>query len=74
MEALEDYDGYTDIAFNPKTGLNCQARAAAMYVSLVKRGLLNEALSSPEAILALTAADEASKAPSAEADQMSFGF
>lgn len=35
---LFDYDGFTDIEYNPK-GLNCQARACAIYVSPVRQGL-----------------------------------
>lgn len=42
-----DFDAFTDIAFNPKNSLNCQARSAAIYVSLTKRGLLGQALQSP---------------------------
>ena len=36
----EEYDAFMDIEFNPAKSLNCQARAAAMYVSLKKVGLL----------------------------------
>jgi hypothetical protein len=32
------YVGYTDIEFNPERSLNCQARAFALLVSLLKRG------------------------------------
>ena len=39
---LTDYDGFTDIAFNPAKGINCQARAAAIYVSLQKLGLADQ--------------------------------
>ena len=34
---LMAYSGFTDIEFNPKKSVNCQARAVAMYVSLMKR-------------------------------------
>ncbi len=37
---LSRYRGFTDIAFNPKRSLNCQARAAALYVALGERGFL----------------------------------
>ncbi|SOC40947.1 DarT1-associated NADAR antitoxin family protein [Ureibacillus acetophenoni] len=47
-EKIVDYDGFTDIEFNPHKSINCQAEAAAIYVSLVKNNLLNDALSSPE--------------------------
>ncbi|MGL6114254.1 MAG: DarT1-associated NADAR antitoxin family protein [Cetobacterium sp.] len=39
-----NYDAFTDIEFNPKKSFNNQARAAALYVSLVRRGLLEKAL------------------------------
>ncbi len=42
-EKLEEYDGFTDIAFNPDNSLNCQARAAAIYVSLARQGLTDKA-------------------------------
>ena len=31
---LFDYKGFSDIAFNPKKSFNCQARAAALFISL----------------------------------------
>lgn len=31
-----DYDGFTDIEFNPKKSINCQARSAAIFISLYK--------------------------------------
>jgi hypothetical protein len=45
---LKNYDGFTDIEFNPKKSLNCQARAAALFKSLFDRGQLKDALSSAE--------------------------
>lgn len=46
-EVLE-YDAFTDIEFNPKKSINNQARAAALYVSLSKRGDLEKALQNHE--------------------------
>ncbi len=43
-EQLIEYDAFTDIAFNPQESINCEAEAAAIYVSLVKQGLLEDAL------------------------------
>lgn len=43
-EQLIDYDAFTDIVFNPQKSVNCQAEAAAIYVSLYKQKLLQEAL------------------------------
>lgn len=42
------YDAFTDIEFNPQKSINCQAEAAAIYVSLSKQGLLEEALQDKE--------------------------
>ncbi|MFF5400488.1 DUF6977 family protein [Peribacillus butanolivorans] len=43
-----EYDAFTDIEFNPQKSINCQARAAALYVSLYKLGLLEKAVTSVE--------------------------
>ncbi|QFJ56000.1 DarT1-associated NADAR antitoxin family protein [Pseudobutyrivibrio xylanivorans] len=45
---LLEYDSFTDIEFNPKKSINCQAIAVAIYVGLVKSNNLEEALKSPE--------------------------
>ena len=34
------YDAFTDIEFNPKKSINCQAEAAAIFFSLTRQGLL----------------------------------
>ena len=47
------YVGFTDIEFNPERSINCQARTCALLVSLLKRNWLDEAVSSPEAFIAL---------------------
>lgn len=47
-KTLLNYQGFTDIEFNPKRSVNCQARSAALYVSLKACGRLEEALSSRE--------------------------
>jgi hypothetical protein len=41
--ALE-YDAFTDIEFNPRRSLNCQARSVALYVALQKAGMLEQAM------------------------------
>lgn len=38
------FDSFTDIEFNPKKSINCQARAVAIYVGLVKAEKIEEAL------------------------------
>lgn len=52
--SIRDYDGFTDIEFNPEKSINCQAHAVALYRSLVHNGVLQQALSSPSEFLALT--------------------
>ncbi|MBJ6362484.1 DUF6977 family protein [Paenibacillus sp. GCM10012307] len=47
-EKLFEYDAFTDIEFNPEKSINCQAKSAALYVSLHRANLLQEALSSVE--------------------------
>lgn len=39
-----EYDGFTDIRFNPEKQLNCQAMACAKYECLVQSNKLDEAL------------------------------
>ncbi len=38
IEKNTNYDGFTDIEFNPKKQVNCQARAFAEFIGLLKRG------------------------------------
>jgi hypothetical protein len=47
-EKLLEYDGFSDIEFNPEKSMNCQAASAALYKSLVDRELIDVALSSPD--------------------------
>lgn len=44
---LYEYAGFTDVEFNPQRSINCQARSAALFLSLMKRGQLDEAMKSP---------------------------
>ena len=50
-EQLVAHDAFTDIAFSPKKSINCQARSAAIYVSLFRQGLLPEALKNKDSFL-----------------------
>lgn len=56
-ERLPAFSAFTDIEFNPARSINCQACSAALYVALWNRGLLQDAMSSPESFL--TSIDEA---------------
>jgi len=51
INALLEYDAFTDIEFNPKRSINCQARSCAILVSLVRQDRLDEAMSSPETFI-----------------------
>lgn len=42
VKKLEGFQGFSDIVFNPNRSLNCQARAAALFVALSKKDLINE--------------------------------
>lgn len=44
---LNDYAGFTDVEFNPQRSINCQARSAALFLSLMKRSQLDDAMKSP---------------------------
>lgn len=49
--AVQTFDGFTDIEFNPERSLNCQARSVALFCSLSKSGELQCALSSPASFI-----------------------
>lgn len=42
QQELLHYTAFTDIEFNPKKSINCQAYAAALYVALIRRQLLTQ--------------------------------
>lgn len=50
-QQLLEYSAFTDIEFNPRRSINCQAYSAALYVSLHRRGMLVEATASKDAFL-----------------------
>lgn len=41
-EELLKYEAFTDIEFNPEKSINCQARSIAIFLSLYRKGLLNQ--------------------------------
>jgi len=45
---LHAYDGFSDIEFNPFRSINCQARSIALFLSLMKRRELDDAVQSPD--------------------------
>lgn len=48
LEELVKYDAFTDIEFNPNKSFNCQAKSAAMLVTLYNNNMLEVALQSVE--------------------------
>jgi hypothetical protein len=50
-EQLLDFDGFTDIEFNPERSLNCQAASAALFVALSRRGETETAILSRDTFL-----------------------
>lgn len=67
-EEILNYNGFTDIEFNPKKSINCQAFSVALFISLEKSGFLKEALATPEDFLEV-AKDEYNKSTSTQAVQ-----
>lgn len=51
IDAVAQSAGFTDIEFNPKKSINCQAHATAIALALRHRGLLNPAIASKNAFL-----------------------
>ncbi len=48
---IKTFQGFSDIVFNPARSINCQARAAALFVALSKNGLTNEQLENKDRYL-----------------------
>ena len=51
LDKLTEFSGFTDIEFNPKKSINCQARASALLVSLLYLNKLDDALKSQSAFI-----------------------
>lgn len=51
VEALREFDAFTDIEFNPEKSINCQAYSVALFKSLQARGLIRDAMSDKSAYL-----------------------
>ena len=44
-QQVVEFRGFSDIAFNPKRSVNCQARSAALFVAWYHKGFLEQAIS-----------------------------
>lgn len=51
VKKIADYDGFTDIEFNPQKSLNCQAKAIAIAVGLIRAGVFAEAITDKDSFL-----------------------
>lgn len=51
IDELEKHNGFTDIEFNPKKSINCQAKALALFSTLKKRGLIDKVFKNSEAYI-----------------------
>lgn len=52
-ESVLEFDAFSDIEFNPKKSINCQAHAVALFISLKKKHVLGKALSSSANFLSI---------------------
>ncbi|WP_338461550.1 hypothetical protein VZH09_11065 [Synechococcus elongatus IITB7] len=57
-EQIFEFQGFSDIAFNPAKSLNCQARAAALFVALARCKHLEQVLADKNYYLALVSGRE----------------
>lgn len=55
---LYRYGAFSDIEFNPSRSINCQARSIALFLSLMKRNQLDEAMRSPSNFLGVLLASK----------------
>ncbi len=62
LKMVLEYDAFTDIEFNPKKSLNCQAYSVALLVSLSRRNLLSNALASKDAFTEIVSSHSISNA------------
>lgn len=53
LENLLSYDVFTDIEFNPKKSINCQAKTICKFIALYKKGILEEAIGDVDKFLEL---------------------
>lgn len=53
LRRLLVYKGFTDIEFNPRRSVNCQAKTCALFVSLMTLGILDETMRSQDGFIAV---------------------
>lgn len=66
---ITDYNTFTDIEFNPKKSINCQARSCALFTSLKRRGIISDVINDKSMYLDLLEKDSYYQAHSEEKRQ-----
>jgi hypothetical protein len=66
IEEILSYSAFTDIEFNPEKSINCQAYSIALFVSLHKQNLLDDALASKDSFLSIVSNAVVSSASQSE--------
>jgi len=67
---IYEYKGFTDIEFNPKKSINCQARTCALLVSFLKLDVLDFALKSQDIFIGTVFKDSISQKHSVDVRQI----
>jgi len=70
LKKLFKYKGFTDIEFNPKKSINCQARTCALLLSLIDLNLLEEAMKSKSKFIKIVSKDSLRKKHSEDLQQL----
>lgn len=50
---LSKYEAFTDIEFNPKKSISCQARTCAVFLALIAKGLIGKCMSNRDYFLSI---------------------
>lgn len=74
LDKICEYSAFTDIEFNPKRSINCQAYSVALFVSLQRRNLLDHAISSKSAFIEVVTGSVISNARQDEVVQAGLRF
>ena len=74
LTRLYSYKGFTDIEFNPKKSINCQAHTCALLVSLLKLNSLDAALTSQRDFIDMISFDSVTKNNSIKPHQQEFAM
>jgi len=70
LKRLFVFKGFTDIEFNPKKSINCQARTCALLVSLLRLDALEEAITSQKNFIDIISSDSLKQNHSKELKQL----